>query len=287
MKYIDLHIHSNASDGTLSPAQVVSRAVEKDLAAFALTDHDTLSGLPEAQKKAEEYTQNGQPIRVIPGVEISVAYKERDIHILGLFVDINNPLLTDTLEAALQERTTRNEKMVKNLADAGIDISMEKLVESEGDAVLTRAHFAKYLTEHGYTKTTKQAFEKYLDSKGPYYVPRNYISPQKAMEIILASGGLPILAHPLLYHLSDKELDALVSLLKDSGLVGIEAIYSSNIGFQEAAVRKIARTYDLLITGGSDFHGANKPDIEIGSGRGNLKIPYSILEALEEKRAVL
>ncbi len=287
MKYIDLHVHSNASDGTLTPSEVVDLAVEKDLAAIALTDHDTIKGLACAMKKAKEYQDQGKEIQIIPGVELSVEYGKKDIHMLGLFIDYESDILKNSLNAAQEEREQRNLKMIENLAGAGIDISMEKLRAREGESVLTRAHFAKYLTETGYTKTPKHAFERYLDSNGPYYVPRKYLSPIKAIELIQQSHGLPVLAHPLLYHLSNTELDHLVSDLKEEGLVGIETIYSSNMGFQESEVRKLARKYDLLITGGSDFHGANKPLIQIGTGKGNLKIPYSILEDLEAKRQLL
>ncbi|BCN29917.1 PHP domain-containing protein [Anaeromicropila herbilytica] len=282
MKYIDLHVHSNVSDGTLTPKEVVEKAVKMNLAAFALTDHDTVMRISEALNAVKEYQNNGIDLELIPGVEISVAYKSKDIHMLGLFLDYQNETLISELQAVVNDRENRNIKMIANLQNAGIDITLEKLVESEGDSIITRAHFAKYLLEHSYVKSREEAFKKYLGEDGPYYVPRKFITPEKGIELIKAAGGIPVLAHPLLYKLPPKELDSLISRLKNAGLVGIETIYSANVDFDESYVRKLANKYDLLITGGSDFHGANKPLIEMGIGKGNLRIPYSILEKLKE-----
>lgn len=283
MNYIDLHVHSNASDGTLTPAEVVRLAVKNKLAAFALTDHDTLAGIPEAEKTALSETENGHPIQVIPGTEISVAYKKKDIHILGLFINPKCEILTSALETARMKREERNEKMTANLRAAGIDITVDKLKEEEGEAVLTRAHFAKFMVKYGYCKTLPEAFTKYLNNDSPYYVPREYLSPEEAVSLIHTGGGLAVLAHPLLYKYTLEEVEQLTAYLADFGLDGMEAIYSSNTGFDEGRMRHLANKYNLAITGGSDFHGANKPDLNIGSGRGNLKIPYTILEKLRER----
>lgn len=281
MRYIDLHVHSNASDGTYSPDELVRYAAAKNLAAFALTDHDTVRGLNEARNAALSLAPDSAPVKVIPGVELSASYNSKDIHILGLCIDDRSKTLCDALEHILSERNQRNEKMIKNLADAGIDISMDKLLASEGDAVLTRAHFAKYLTMHHYTRSVREAFIRYLSDDGPYYVPRKYLTPREAIALIRKAHGIPVLAHPLLYHLPDEELDRLVGSLKEQGLAGLEAIYSSNTGYDEQNMKRLAARYDLLITGGSDFHGSNKPQLDLGCGKGNLKIPYTLLEALE------
>ncbi|SHO50662.1 PHP domain-containing protein [Anaerocolumna xylanovorans] len=283
MKYIDLHVHSNASDGTLSPTEVAGLAASLSLSAIALTDHDTLSGVREAQSAALVLSDSENPLRIIPGAELSVAYRKKDIHILGLFLDINNKPLNDALHTALIKRDERNEKMASNLRSAGIDITVDKLKAVEGEAVLTRAHFAKYMTEHGYTKTNKEAFEKYLNDSSPYYVPRDYLTPEKAISLIHQAGGLAVLAHPLLYKYNLEQLDDLISLLTKFGLDGIEAIYSMNTGFDEGIVRRFANRYNLVITGGSDFHGKNKPDIGLGFGKGNLKVPETLLEPLENR----
>lgn len=284
MKYIDLHVHSNISDGTFTPTEVVNEAVRSGLSAIALTDHDTVLGLQEARQAAATHASNGYEIEIIPGVEISSAYNGKDIHILGLYIDDANETLIRTLEDAVKEREERNIKMIHNLNNAGIPITLEALRESEPDAVITRAHFAKYLTENGFTKTRNEAFDKYLGTNGPYYVPRQFITPEDAIALIIQAGGIPILAHPLLYHLSSDELSDLVKKLKSFGLAGIEAIYTSNTGCDESDMRRLARLNNLLISGGSDFHGANKPDISIGEGRGNLKIPYELLDKMREYR---
>lgn len=284
MKYIDLHVHSNHSDGTLSPSDVVRHAIDRGLCAIALTDHDCTLGIAEAKDAARELTSSGHEIRIIPGVEISADYLNRDIHILGLFIDPENSDLQNALELALHSRDRRNEKMVQNLQKAGIDITLQDLTFGNPDTVITRAHFARHLIRHGYVRDRHEAFSRYLDSDTPYYVRREYMKPEEAIRLIQNAGGIPVLAHPLLYHLSPSGVKALVSLLKDNGLQGIETIYSANSKEDEAFTRQLAAQYGLCITGGSDFHGSNKPEIEIGIGRGNLRIPYEILENLEKIR---
>ncbi|MBU5331672.1 PHP domain-containing protein [Anaerocolumna aminovalerica] len=283
MKYIDLHVHSTASDGSLTPEEVVQLAVESQLSAFALTDHDTLAGIKAAQVAAEQAAEKGNSIEVIPGTEISAAYDKKDIHILGLFIDSDNQVLNKELNNARLERDRRNEKMASNLQKAGIDITVEKMREVDRDAVLTRAHFAKYMVAHGYVKTNQDAFTKYLNSDSSYYVPREYLKPEEAIGLIHQAGGLAILAHPLLYKYSLEGVEKLVAYLVDFDLDGLEVIYSANMGFDEGRLRHIANKYNLAITGGSDFHGAAKPHIKLGVGKGNIRVPYSILEDLKEK----
>ncbi len=281
MNLVDLHVHSNASDGTLSPKGVVELAIKSNLSAIALTDHDTAYGVEEALEAAREASLNGQFIRIIPGTELSVSYKNKDVHILGLFIDPNNQTLKNELLKAIMKRDERNEKMVQNLNQAGIDISIKKMREMEGDAVLTRAHFAKYLTAKGYTKSIKDAFDKYLNDESPYYVKREYLTPEMGIKLIHEAGGLAILAHPLLYKYTLLEVEELVEYLCQFHLDGIEVIHSSNTGFDEGHLRRIGNKFGLLFSGGSDFHGDNKPNIKLGVGFGNLKIPYSMLETLE------
>lgn len=281
MKYIDLHVHSSVSDGTLSPTELVTEAVNCNLAAFALTDHDTTDGVAEAMEAAKISTEAGQAIEVIPGVEISAEYKTQDIHILGLLIDPNAEPLHTALKQAVLAREKRNEQMAKNLANGGLDIDIQRLRAAyEPDTVLTRAHFAKYLYETKQIASIEEAFKRYLKPDGPFYVPRKYISPKDAITLIRKAGGVPVLAHPLIYHLPEQELDALIKQLKEQGLGGLEVFYSANTGFDEGIIRRYANRYDLIMTGGSDFHGNNKPQIALGSGRGNLKIPYSVLEHL-------
>lgn len=279
MKYIDLHVHSNFSDGTQSPSELVFRASDLGLAAIALTDHDTLAGIPEALSAAESLESEDR-ITVIPGVEISAGYQERDIHILGLFIDHKNAALTEGLAASVLGRDRRNEQMAENLRKAGIPITLEALRKLEPETIITRAHFAHFLTENGYTRNNQEAFDRYLGSDTPYYVEREYMPPETAIRLIHEAGGLAVLAHPLLYKYSLENTELLISRMKDLGLDGLEVLYSANTGFDEGYLRRFANRYDLLMTGGSDYHGANKPYIELGTGRGGLKVPETLLEPL-------
>lgn len=283
MKRIDLHVHTNISDGTLTPTEVVQRAIDLNLAAIAITDHDTVAGVKEAKNAAKSY-EVGKEIEVISGVEISAEYKGKDIHILGLYVDENDETLINSLSITLKKREERNEQMASRLREDGIDIHVEDLYFGEPNTVITRAHFARFLIQQHYAKNNSDAFSRYLDSNTKYYVPRTYMTPKTAIDLIKAAGGIPILAHPLLYKLDLKEVDELVAYVKSLGIMGIETIYSSNTGFDEGIVRRYVNKYDLLMTGGSDFHGANKPLIELGSGRGNLKVPYELLEKIKNRQ---
>lgn len=210
---IDLHVHSNISDGTLSPSKVIDLATQHGLKAIALTDHDTVGGIEEACIRATYYQQKGIDFTLIPGVELSVGYKKRDIHILGLYIDSKNKEFLALLNQMVAEREERNQKMIKNFQNDGIQITMEELKEESKDAVITRAHFAKILVRKHYVASTKEAFVKYLNEDGKYYVNRKFITPEQAIDAILQAGGVPILAHPMLYHLPDEELDSLIARL--------------------------------------------------------------------------
>lgn len=276
MNYIDLHVHSTASDGTFSPAELVEYAIKKGLKAFALTDHDTIDGLEEAFAAAE-----GTSLELVPGIEFSTEYQGRDIHILGLDISWQQTGFAQSLTAFQDSRTRRNEEMADRLRTLeGFDISLEQLTERFPGAVLTRAHYGQYLMEKGYVKDIPDAFARYIGDTCRCYVPRSRITPVQAIERILEADGIPVLAHPLLYHMTDEQLDTLVKGLKKHGLIGLEAIYSTNKGPDESNMRRLARKYHLKLSGGSDFHGAIKPHIDLGVGKGNLKIPYEVLENL-------
>jgi predicted metal-dependent phosphoesterase TrpH len=273
MEYIDLHVHSNASDGTFTPTSLVEYAIQKNLSAFALTDHDTVAGIDEAIKAAASYK-----LQVIPGVELSTDYNHHDVHILGLFIDYKNPLFLDKLKELNHIREKRNDAMCALFQKEGFDISMDQMIKKFGDTVMTRAHFARYLLDKGDVSSMEEAFDKYLSAGCPCYVPKRKCTPAEAIEIIQKANGFPILAHPLLYHLTMDELEQLILQLKASGLKGIEAIYSLNENQDEANMLALAKKHNLIITGGSDFHGENKRDIDLLVGRGNLRIPASLLE---------
>jgi len=310
MLQVDLHVHSNRSDGTCSPAELVDYAMKKGLAAFALTDHDTVDGLDEACAYAEdlrkrlkrierpksqhpgtEYGTSDPPIyppdaslvpEVIPGIEFSTEYQGQDVHIVGLYIDYHNAVFRKSLQKFVDSRTTRNRKMCRLLQEAGVNITYEALLEEFPDAVITRAHYAKYMLNHGYINSMQEAFERYVGDHCPCYVPREKVTPVQAVKLILEAGGIPILAHPILYHLSDARLDALTAELKGAGLMGIEAIYSTYKPHEERQIRALAAKYDLLISGGSDFHGGNKPGLDLGTGYGNLFVPMDVLTGLKK-----
>ncbi|TCK97792.1 hypothetical protein EDC19_0194 [Natranaerovirga hydrolytica] len=276
---IDLHVHSNASDGTMSPEEIIAYAKEKKLSAIALTDHDTISGISSAKKAGEEHN-----IEVISGIEFSTQYNHKDIHILGLFIDENNTDFQEKLSEFVASRNNRNDIIIKKLNDLGVDIGKKDLLEQSPDGVITRAHFAKVLKNKGYIKEIKDAFTKYIGDGCPAFVPRSKVTPEDAIKLTEQANGIAVLAHPLLYGLSEKELIQLIEHLIPMGLKGIEAIYSLHTLEEQSKLRRLARKYGLLITGGSDFHGSNKPHIDLGSGKGNLKVSDEVLVALKHAR---
>lgn len=288
MKAVDLHVHSNRSDGTFPPARLVDYAMEKGLAAFALTDHDTVDGLEEAIQYARQLRSTLPPQEaeqvpeVIPGIEFSTEYQGKDVHILGLYIDYHNEHFQKYLQDFVASRVNRNRKMCALLQEAGIDISYEALLAEFPDAVITRAHYAKFLLNHNYIQSMREAFDRYIGDHCPYYVPREKVSPEQAVKLILQAEGIPVLAHPVLYHMSDERLETLVAQLKDAGLKGIEAIYSTYNTAEERQIRRLAEAYHLTVSGGSDFHGDNKPGLDLAIGYGKLFVPYSVLEALKE-----
>lgn len=280
--YIDLHVHSNESDGTLPPAEVVALAKEKGLSAIALTDHDTIDGLSAAGQAARQLD-----VELVPGIEFSTDYNGTEVHILGYFIDDQNPAFLQKLNEFRDGRTTRNIKMVKKLQEAGFDFTYEDLVNAFPDSVLTRAHFARYMSDHGMVKSMDAAFRKYLNQDCSCYVPREKITPFGAIDLIRSGGGLSCFAHPVLCHMNYDRLDAFVRALAEHGLTGIEAVYSTYLPGDERNMKRLAEKYGLLITGGSDFHGSNKPLIQLGTGKGNLHIPYEYLQQLKERHASL
>lgn len=282
VRTVDLHVHSDRSDGSFTPSQLVDMAADKGLCAFALTDHDTTAGVQEAVAAGRR-----RGIEVIPGIEFSTEYHGKDIHIVGLFIDEDAPAFQAHLHQFVEARIERSQKMCERLRADGIDISYEKLLEAFPGSVITRGHYSRYLFEHGYVKSLPEAFDRYLGDHTKYFVPREKISPADAVKLILAVKGIPVLAHPTLYHMGKDALNQLIRTLKDAGLVGIEAIYSTYSAGEEREMRQLASKYGLLVSGGSDFHGKSKPKLELGTGYGRLFIPEDVLTAIREKRKEL
>ncbi len=277
MRPVDLHTHSTASDGTYTPAQLIDYAHEKGLAAIALTDHDTTNGLAEAMEQGAKYDD----LEVIPGIEFSTDYEGKDIHIVGLYMRYDEPDVQKRLQEFVDSRVMRNKKMCRLLTEHGVPMDFDELQAAFPDSVITRAHYAAYMLEKGYIKSRQEAFDRYIGDHCECFVAREKITPAMAVKMVLDAGGVPILAHPILYGMSDNKLRTLVKELKDTGLVGIEAIYTTYTAADERQIRKIAEDYDLLISGGSDFHGDNKPGIDLAVGYGKLFIPETVLEKIK------
>ncbi|MDE6406317.1 MAG: PHP domain-containing protein [Lachnospiraceae bacterium] len=278
MRAIDLHTHTSKSDGSYTPTELVDYAVEKNLAALAITDHDSIEGLDEAVAHAAFLKERGLPsVEAIPGIEFSTKYEKRDVHIVGLYISYEKESFRDALCSFVNSRASRNRKMCENLRGAGIDITYEKLLAMYPGAVITRAHYASYLLAHGYVKSRQDAFARYLGDHTKYFVPREKVTPSQAVELILKAGGVPILAHPPLYHMGNDRLEALVSFLKADGLMGIEVFYSTYSNQDTRDMQRLADKYGLLASGGSDFHGANKPGLDLGCGYGRLHVPEDAL----------
>ncbi len=279
MNFVDLHVHSNASDGTDTPSEIVSLAVSKGLDAIALTDHDTIDGLNEAMKAAK-----GLPIEIIPGIELSCVHEGVEIHILGLYVNPEDPDFMIEAEKMREVRQKRNNEMIHRFCKAGIEITEKDLKNGNPDAVITRAHFARVLLEKGYVSSMDQAFKKYLTYGGPYCIKKEAITPEHAIKILKDCGASPVLAHPYLYGLGDKKTEELVSYLKDLGMEGLEVYHSSNNQYESGKLKKLAVKYDLFPTGGSDYHGSNKPDLALGTGRGGLRVSTVLLNDIKKAR---
>ena len=272
---IDLHVHSTFSDGTNTPQELVSLANKIGLSAMALTDHDTCEGVPFARDAAK-----GTPLKVIPGIELSTEYHHTEVHIVGLNIDPDNRELLEATREFRQKREHRNELMIELLRQQGFSITMEELIADNPDAVITRANIARFLVDHGEIGSVNHAFERYLGDDCSCYVPREKITPARACTLIQQAGGIPILAHPVLYHMKKAQLEQLIQELIPYGLKGMEVYYSTYDRGQTKDMKNLADEYGLVATGGSDYHGDNKPYIHLGTGKNNLNIPDSILSKL-------
>ncbi|MCL1936108.1 MAG: PHP domain-containing protein [Defluviitaleaceae bacterium] len=280
MKYIDLHTHSTYSDGTFSPKELVLYAKSKGISAIALTDHDTIEGIAEAKQAGVEHG-----VEVVSGVEISTSYpsgdfKGNEFHILGLFISENEEVKA-VFDKLKTYRKNRNIELIKNLNAENINISMQDVEKLSSTGNITKAHFSKALIEKGYAKSFEEAFEKFFRGDKKTNVPKQTLNPKEAIEVIHKAGGISILAHPFRYKLKKENLIILIKELKKHSLDGIEAIYSTHKYEEEIFLKELAKELNLKISGGSDFHGHTKPNIELGIGYGELKIPLEILAGLK------
>ncbi len=279
MKRIDLHIHTTASDGTVSPSGIVSLAVQQHLAAVAITDHDTVNGFSEAYEAGKK-----AGLEVIPGIELSTRYKGH-VHILGYYIDPENPELIQELKNFVADRDIRNEKIVSFMRQDGIPITYEQMKDRFGE-VVGRPHFAEILVENGLASDPTDAFNRYLNRGCEYYFPRTTIPLSRSIELIIHAGGIPVIAHPFEYRYEEKSLSELIETCMSFGVRGIECRHPSHSPGQMVYLEHLAEEYGLLKTGGSDFHGDVKPGISLGSGRGLVSVPFQWLEKLKDERGL-
>ena len=273
MKTLDLHVHTTASDGTVRPAEVVRLAAEQGLSAIAITDHDTVSGCAEAVEAGQT-----AGLEVVSGVELSSRYG-RTIHILGYFLRTESPALTRVLDGIVAERDERNRKMAAMMQADGIAIDYDQMLARFG-SVIGRPNFGQVLVELGLAESVQDAFDRYIEKGQRYYLPRRMISIERSVEVIREAGGVPVLAHPFQYKLEESALRQLIEHCMDHGLLGMECRYSLYSEDQSQYLLSLAREYGLTPSGGSDFHGENKPHIALGTGCGSLAVPAEWLEPL-------
>lgn len=264
---IDLHTHSTASDGSFLPAELAAEAHKAGISLFALTDHDTVAGVEEAQQAGEKLG-----IRVLPGIEISVEWQPGELHLLGLGIDIENRTLRKLMRYAQEKRLERNHKIIEKFNEAGIVIDEEKLAHVAGGSVIGRPHFAKYLVQEKKAKSIQDAFLKYLAKGRPFYIEKECLSLMEAIEAIKAARGVPVLAHPMSLYLSWGKLPETIAQFKEAGLVGIEAWHSGARYGECVRLQALAEELGLIVTAGSDFHGANRKDVYLGRTAANLPI---------------
>lgn len=272
---IDLHTHSTASDGTRAPEELVRFAKEAGLKALALTDHDTIGGLDAFLKAGEALELN-----VIPGVEISVDHCGQEMHILGYYIDHTNPSLNAGLEDLQAFRNERNPRIIKLLQEAGLDITIEEIKAKAGGKVLGRPHFAAVMVEKGFVNSIQEAFDVYLAKGGKAFVPKEKLLPAEGIALIRKAGGLPVLAHPKYLKEKGEALRLLLADLKIMGLAGLEVYYTTHSREERQEYLDFASQLGLLVTGGTDYHGENKPQIQLGLGEGDLAVPDDLVAKL-------
>ena len=262
----DLHIHTTFSDGTLTPEEVVQTAKKAGLKTIAITDHDEIDGIAPAIEEAEKWS-----IEVIPAVEFTTEIPKAEVHILGYFIDYQNPQLLETLKKIQADRKTRIFKIVDKLDKLGIKISAERVLEIVGHGSAGRPHVARALIEKGYVEGVREAFEKYLDYRAPAYVAHYKLTPEEAIKLILQVRGIPVYAHP-----GASKCDEIIPDLIKAGLKGIEVYYTGHNNWQTRHYAHLAKKYGLLITGGSDFHGLGIREVNLG----DLTVPDELVEKL-------
>ncbi|MFL6212649.1 MAG: PHP domain-containing protein [Blastocatellia bacterium] len=276
---IDLHSHTTHSDGSATPRELLAQAHAAGASAVAITDHDTVTGLKEGRLAAAEFD-----IELIDGIEISAEYSPGTMHVLGYFINTESVSLNAALVGLREARERRNPQIAERLQSLGVSIAYEEVERLAGNEVVGRPHFARLLVERGYAASIQDAFDQFLGKGAAAYVEKARLSPAASIALIHEAGGVAVLAHPYQLKLASlEEAEQLVVELAALGLDGVEAVYSRHSQAERDAYARMARRHGLLVTGGSDYHGTYKPDIAIVRGKGDLAVPYELLNELRQR----
>lgn len=278
---IDLHTHTTRSDGSATPEQLIEFAVAKRARAVAITDHDTVAAIVDARVAADRCG-----IEFVAGIEISAEYSTGTMHILGYCIDEESVALAEKLDKLRLARETRNPKIASRLQSLGFDVDYGEVAHLARNQVVGRPHFARVMVQKGYASSIQDAFDRFLKKDAAAYVEKARLSPADSIALIHEAGGVAVLAHPYQLKLSSYDhVEELVGELAQLGLDGVEAVYSRHNAAQRTSYAEIAMRHGLLVTGGSDYHGSYKPDIDIVTGLGDLEVPYELLEAVKARAA--
>jgi hypothetical protein len=268
-QYIDLHVHTNASDGILSPVEVIEIARSKNLRAIAITDHDTTDGFVEALNSI-----NGDDLELVPGVELSCIFADNDVHLLGYLIDYKNAEFIKTIKKFREERYNRGKAMVAKLNELGINLSIETVAAIAGNAAMGRPHIADALLREEFVQTYDEAFARYLGYHAPAYVPKKHLDVEHAINIIHLIGGVAVLAHP-----GTLDHDEFIPVFVEMGLDGIEAYHSLHDRKTVERYKNMVKKFSLIYTGGSDCHGPRKGKLLLGT----LHVPYECLDNMRKR----
>lgn len=276
---VDLHTHSNASDGSLSPEQLIREAAGVGLKALALTDHDTIQGLPEALAAGRRFK-----VEVIPGCELAVDVPRGFMHILGLWLPQEPVWLLESMAYLQKRRQARNREMIAALQRLNIEIDEQEVKAMTGGGTMGRVHMARLLVEKQVVPDMQQAFAQYIGSQGKAYVSKDKLQPAEAIRVLKKEGATVVLAHPYSLELSPAELFTTVAELQAAGLDGLEVFYPEHTLAQTEFYQGLCRSNDLLLSGGSDFHGLGRPEVRLGRGKDQLDLPYTLVKAMKKRR---
>lgn len=262
----DLHAHTTASDGSYEPAELVRTALDRGLDALAITDHDSVDGIVAARDAAQDTA-----LRLIPAVELSAVHGGRDIHILGFFIDVDDPRLAATLAELREARLERARAMVSALQQAGYDVDLDDVLDLSQSGSVGRSHVARALVRRGHAESVREAFERFIGRGKPFYVPKPVSTPEAVVACVRSAGGVAVIAHPGI-----TKVDDLVGPLATAGLAGIEAYHADHSPEQVAHYVAMAKRLSMIVTGGSDYHGPGSPGADLGS----VPMPDAVLEGL-------